>query len=118
MTKDTPLPPLPDAPFAAITNNKMAFTLLGPPSPTSPALHQCAGMANLFRDSSNTDTNKRVSDLSSMGYSSAKKKGGSCTHGTDISPCNEFDMCNADACVVSDKEEDEDYSPTPAYKLI
>jgi hypothetical protein len=48
MTKDTLSPPSPNAPSAAITNNKVALTLLSLPSPTSSALHQRAGVANLF----------------------------------------------------------------------
>ncbi len=37
--------------------------------------------------------------------------------GTGISPCDAFDTWNDDACVDSEVE-DEDYSPSPAYKLI
>ncbi len=41
-------------------------------------------------------------------------------HGNIISPRDRdsFEAGNADHCVDSDKEEDEDSSPTPAYKLI
>ncbi len=82
MSQDSPLPPLPDAPPAAITNNKVALALLAPPSPSSSAFHHHAELANLFRDCVETDTNKRLSNLSLRGYSLAKKKGGSQTRGT------------------------------------
>ena len=43
--------------------------------------------------------------------------GGSKTRGTGISPHDAFNVGDVDACVDSNKEENEDYSPTPAYKL-
>jgi hypothetical protein len=48
MTKDTPLLPLPNVPSATITNNKVVLALLAPPTPSSPALRQHTGVANLF----------------------------------------------------------------------
>ena len=47
MSQDMPLPTLPGAPTAAITNNAVALVLLTPPSPTSPTLHWHAGLTNL-----------------------------------------------------------------------
>jgi hypothetical protein len=49
------------------------------------------------------------------GYLPAKKKGGRCTCGTLISPCNADSLAND---ISSDKGEDKDYSYTPAYKII
>jgi hypothetical protein len=71
-------------------------------------------MTNLLQDGTKTDTNKRVSDLPLKGYSLAEKNGGHCTCSAGISPRNTFDTGNAEACVNSEKEDDEDYSPTPA----
>ena len=82
MSKNPPSPPLPNAPLSAVTNNTVAFLLLPPPSPVSPALHQHAGATNLFWDGSE----KCLSDLASIGYSPAKKKGERRTRGAGISP--------------------------------
>ena len=76
MSQDRPPPPSPDAPPAAVTNDKVALALLAPPSPTLPVLHQRAGMANLFRDCVKIDDHKRLSNLPLMGFSHTKKKGG------------------------------------------
>ena len=63
-----------------------------------------------------------------MGYSPAEKKGGSQLRGAGkggsqacgniITPRDSCETGNADDCVDSDEEEDEDYLPTLAYKLI
>jgi hypothetical protein len=63
MPNHTPSPPIPNAPSTALTNNKVVLALLAPPSPASPALHQCAGVMNLFCDGTKTDTNKMASNL-------------------------------------------------------
>ena len=68
MSQDRPPPPSPDAPPAAVTNDKVALALLAP--------HQRAGMANLFRDCVKIDDHKRLSNLPLMGFSHTKKKGG------------------------------------------
>jgi hypothetical protein len=57
-------------------------------------------MRNLFPDGVKTDTNKRVSNLPSTGYSPAKKKGGHHKHGAGISPHDALDRCNAEADCV------------------
>ena len=73
----------------------------------SPALPQCAGATNLFQE-------KRPSDLASMGYSPAKKKGGRHLHCTGISPrdADAFEQYPSD----KDDSNNADYSHTPAYK--
>jgi hypothetical protein len=50
-----------------------------------------------------------------MGYLPAKKKGGRHTCGASISPCNVDSLANA---ISSDEGEDEDYLPSPAYKIV
>ncbi len=108
----TPPPPSPYAPSAAVTNSEVALALIAPPSPASPAPHGRAGGTNLFRDG----VKKRHSNLSSTGYSPAKKKGGRRTRDTGISPrdANEFPDAGSDG----DDDNDKDYSPTPAYKIV
>ena len=128
MSQDRPPLPSPNAPPAAVTNDKVALALLAPPSPIFPSSHWRASVANLFRDCVEIDANKRLSYLPSTGYSPTKKKGGSQTssagkgdiqsHRSIISPRDSFNTGNADDCVESDEEEDEDYSPTPGYKLV
>ncbi len=110
--QDAPLPPSPDAPSAAITNNEMALALLAPPSPASPALPRCAGATNLFRDGAK----KRHSELPSTGYLPAKKKGGRRTRGAGISPRDAGAF--VDAASYSNNNEDKDYLPTPTYKIV
>ncbi len=100
MTKDASSPPLPDAASTAVTNNKVSLALFAPPSPVSPALHWHAGVRNLFPDGAKTDTNKRVSNLPSTGYSPAKKKGSCRTHGAGMSPRDALDTCYAEAYIV------------------
>ena len=101
MSEITPSLPSPDAPSFDVTNNAVAFALLPPPSPVSPASPQCAGATNLFQE-------KRPSNLTSTGYSPVKKKGGWRLRCTGISP--------RDADADKDNDDDADYSPTPAYK--
>jgi hypothetical protein len=74
----------------------------------SPALHRLIRRRNLFRNCAA----KCLTDLPSTGYSPAKKKEVSCTHGIGISPCD------ADDASDSNKDEDEDYSPAPTYKIV
>ena len=77
MSQDSPSPPSTNAPPAAITNIKVAFALLAPPSPSSPTFHRRAGVANLFHDCIETDANKRLSNLSSTGYPpTLRRRGG------------------------------------------
>ena len=119
MSQDSPSLPLPNAPPAASTNNKVALALLAPPSPSSPTLHRCAGVANLFCDSVENDAHKRLFNLSLTGYSPAKKKGGSQKRsagkggsqkrGNIITPRESFETGNAADCIDSDKEEDGGY---------
>ena len=107
MSTNPPSPPLPNAPSSDVTNDAIAFALLPPPSTVSPALPQCAGATNLFQE-------KRPSDLASMGYSPAKKKGGRHLHCTGISPrdADAFEQYPSD----KDDSNNADYSHTPAYK--
>ncbi len=112
MSQNPPPPPTPDAPSAAVTNNTVALALLPPPSPSSPALPHRARATNLFQDCAE----KRPSDPTSTGYSPAKKKGGCHTRGAGISP-RDADEFDADAYNEEDND-DEDYSPTPVYKII
>ncbi len=65
--QDAPSPPSPNAPSAAVTNNKVALTLVAPPSPASPALPWRAKATNLFQDGAK----KHHSDLPSTSYSPA-----------------------------------------------
>ncbi len=90
------------------SNNKVALVLLTPPSPVSPASHRHIGRTNLFRDCAE----KHLSDLPLMGYSPAKKKVVNHTCGIGISPRD------ADDASDSNKNEDKDYSSTPAYKIV
>jgi hypothetical protein len=76
----------------------------------SPPLLQQA--TNLFRDG----VKKRFSDLSSTSYSPAKKKGRCRSSGAGISPCNADPF--VDAASDADNNEDKDYSPTLAYKIV
>ncbi len=114
MLKDTPSPPLPDAPSAAITNNKVALAVLPPPSPSSPALDLCACMSNLFQDAQEN----RLSDLPLTGYSPAKKEGWRRMRSAGISPRETGAFNNVDHSSNSDNSEDDDYSPTPIINVI
>jgi hypothetical protein len=93
-------------------NKEVALALLAPHSPASPASHRLAGKMHLFRDGAE----KHLSDLPTRGYSPAKKKGGNHTRGTGIIPCNADAF--ADDASNSKEDEDEDYSPTSAYKIV
>jgi hypothetical protein len=123
MSQDATPPLLPNAPSAAVTNNKVELALLAPPSPVSPALHQHARVTNLFQDGAK----KHHSNLPLTGYSPAKKKGVRVAHGVGgwrhtrsdgISPWDPFDVLNDDALEVCNKDNDSDegdpnYLPTP-----
>ncbi len=69
-------------------------------------------MSNLFRDVAE----KRLSNLPSTGYSIVKKKGGRCTRNAEISPCDADELADAGSDV--DNDDNNNYSPTPAYKII
>ena len=105
MSRNTPLPPSPDAPPPATTNAAVALFLLAPPSPLSSASPQNAGAGNLFCGA----FEKQVSDLVSMGYSPAKTKGVRRTRGTSISPHNAILLADN---ASSNDSNNEDYSPT------
>jgi hypothetical protein len=111
MSRDAPPLQSTNAHSAAVTNSEVALTLLLPPSSASPALHRHGGLANLFRGSSK----KRFLDLLLAGYSPAKKEGGRCTWSASISPHDEDAFADV---VSSDEDEDKDYLPTPAYKIV
>ena len=96
MSRNHPSPHSPNAPLSDVTNNAVAFALLPPPSPLSPASPQCS--------------KKRASDLTSTGYSPAKKKGGRRLRGTSVSPRDAYLI---DDGFPSDESVDEDYLPTP-----
>jgi hypothetical protein len=112
MSKDVPLPPLPDAPSAAITDNEVVLTLLTSTSPVPHLSHRLVGRTILFWGGAE----KHLSDLLMAGYSPAKKKVGNRTGGAATCPCN----ADAFANDASDSNEDEDkgYSPTPTYKIV
>ncbi len=112
MSRDVPPLSSPNAPSAAVTNNQVSLALLAHPSPASPASHRYAQVTNLFQDVAK----KHIFDLPSTGYSPAKKKGGRCTRNAEISPCDMDEFANASLDV--DNNDDEDYSPTPAYKIV
>ncbi len=133
MLRDVPLLPLPDSPSAVVTNNEILRALIAPPSTVSPVLLQCAGMRNLFPDDAKTsDTNKRVGELPSTGYSPTKKKGGRLAWGfasgslmrrEGISLCNSLNTCkdnllDASSGYLDDSSDVNYYSPTPTYKML
>ena len=107
MSRNTPLPPSPDAPPPAATNAVVALSLIAPPSQSFPASPRCAGAGNLFRDASEKQVLVLVS--TGTGYSPAKKKVGHRTRGASSSPRNAVILAD-DAS--SDNSNDEDYSPT------
>jgi hypothetical protein len=72
MSSNVPSPSLPFAPSAAITNNKVALTVLPPPSPVSPPSDRPAGVSNLFRESQK----KLLSDSPSMDIHLLRGRGG------------------------------------------
>ncbi len=86
-------PPLPNAPSAAITNNKVALATLAPFSPSSHASDRCAGVSNLFWNNAkiNNDSNKRAGGLPLTGYSPTKKKVGHASRGADVPRCTRGD---------------------------
>jgi hypothetical protein len=109
MSQNHPLPRSPNAPSSDVTNDAVAFALLPPPSPLSPASPQCSSATNLFQECSK----KRASDLASTGYSPAKKKGGRRIRGAGISPRDADLIAEA---FPSDKDDD-DYVPTQTVRL-
>ena len=52
MSRNHPSPPSPNAPSSDVTNDAVAFALLPPPSPLSPASPQRSGATNLFQECS------------------------------------------------------------------
>jgi hypothetical protein len=109
MSQNHPSPRLPNAPLSDVTNDAVAFALLPPPSPLSPASPQRSGATNLFQECSE----KRASDLASTGYSPAKKKGGRRIRGAGISP-RDADLI---AEAFPSDEDDDDYVPTQTVSL-
>ena len=100
----SPLAALAERSVSDVTNNAVAFALLPPPSPLSPASPQRSGATNLFQECSE----KRASDLASTGYSPVKKKGGRRIRGAGISP-RDADLI---AEAFPSDEDDDDYVPT------
>ena len=104
MSRNHPSPRSPNAPSSDVTIDAVAFALLPPPSPLSPASPQRSGATNLFQECSE----KQASDIASTGYSPAKKKGGRRIRGAGISP-RDADLI---AEAFPSDEDDDDYVPT------
>jgi hypothetical protein len=109
MSRNHPSPRSPNAPSSVVTNDAVAFALLPPPSPLSPVLPQRSGATNLFQECSE----KRASDLTSTGYSPAKKKGGRFIRVAGISP-RDADLI---AEAFPSDEDDDNYVPTQTVSL-